>query len=77
MTRIYAILLAAMLAGGAHAGQLYKWVDENGVTHFSQSPPPNPSRRGANERLDGPKSLSSPRDPAAAPTARYEGEVRA
>jgi len=77
MTRTYAILLGALLASVVHAGELYKWVDEHGVTHFSQRPPPNPNRHGANERLRGPKSLSTSRDPAAAPTTRYEGEVRA
>lgn len=32
-----AMMLAASLS--AHAA-FYKWVDENGVTHFSESPPP-------------------------------------
>lgn len=73
MTRVCALLVATLLVAGAHAGGMYKWVDDDGVTHFSQSPPAK--RRGAEERLDGPKRLSKGRDPAAAPTTRYEGEV--
>jgi len=30
----------AVLAGTAEAARTYKWVDENGVTHYSQYPPP-------------------------------------
>jgi hypothetical protein len=32
-------LLAASLAAPVAATEVYKWVDENGVTHFSQMPP--------------------------------------
>ena len=32
-------LLAALLAAPAIAEEVYRWVDENGVTHFSQMPP--------------------------------------
>jgi hypothetical protein len=37
-----ALALAAGLALAAAAGaqQMYKWVDEKGVTHFSENPPP-------------------------------------
>lgn len=30
----------AVLAGSAQAARTYKWIDENGVTHYSQYPPP-------------------------------------
>lgn len=36
------VLLAAVLSAAAAAGPIYKWVDEDGVTHFSDEP-----RRGA------------------------------
>jgi hypothetical protein len=39
MIRI-ALLSVAMLAFAAEA-QMYKWVDEKGVTHYSESPPPD------------------------------------
>jgi uncharacterized phage protein gp47/JayE len=39
---IRAIALAvAMAACAASAQQMYKWVDEKGVTHFSETPPPD------------------------------------
>lgn len=34
-----ALCLAA--AFGAHAQQIYQWKDSKGVTHYSDSPPPN------------------------------------
>lgn len=34
------IILCMLLAGAATAQQLYRWVDEKGVSHFSQTPPP-------------------------------------
>jgi hypothetical protein len=34
-------LLPLVLTITAEAGELYKWVDENGVVHYSQTPPPN------------------------------------
>lgn len=45
MTRtIAAIILALLVLPAAHAGKLYKWVDENGTVHYSDSP-----REGAKE----------------------------
>lgn len=41
MYRPIVILLAAVLTtSAAHAVKMYKWVDENGVTHFSTRQPP-------------------------------------
>ncbi len=42
MIRAFALLLAcaAVSAGGASA-QIYKWVDEKGVTHYTEQPPPD------------------------------------
>ncbi len=37
-----ALLLLLLLAGTAQA-QMYKWVDEKGVTHFSDTPPQSPN----------------------------------
>jgi len=46
---IPALPLAAIaaLSAGAATGQPYRWVDENGVTVYSQTPPP-----GVAERVD-------------------------
>jgi hypothetical protein len=35
------VLVAALAALGAGAQTMYKWVDEKGVTHFSEYPPPD------------------------------------
>jgi len=35
-------VLAVLLVAPAVAEEVYKWVDENGVTHFSQMPPDQP-----------------------------------
>lgn len=41
MKKLTIIALAgALLAGHAAAAQFYKWTDENGVTHYSEAPPP-------------------------------------
>jgi len=34
------LLAAALFATAAEAAKMYKWVDENGVTHFSTRQPP-------------------------------------
>lgn len=43
------LLLAGLLAGPAAATEIYKWVDENGVTHFSQTAP-DPSVDGVSQQ---------------------------
>ena len=44
--RIIALLCAGMLAGAAGAAEVYRWVDENGEVHYSESLPPNFQDRG-------------------------------
>lgn len=35
------LAIALMVAGNlAHASKFYRWTDENGVTHYTQTPPP-------------------------------------
>ena len=40
-TRRALIALAVMFAAASPAHAIYKWVDEKGVTHFSEDPPPD------------------------------------
>ncbi|MDQ8038379.1 MAG: DUF4124 domain-containing protein [Pedobacter sp.] len=41
MTSTLAALLATfLLTGTVEAAQFYKWTDEQGVTHYTESPPP-------------------------------------
>lgn len=35
-----ALLMLLLLAAGAAGAQVYKWVDDKGVTHYSDQPPP-------------------------------------
>lgn len=37
---LIAFMAAIGLGAAAHASEYYRWVDENGVSHFSQQPPP-------------------------------------
>jgi len=42
------LFLAALITAAAVAATMYKWVDEKGVTHYSDAPPPNQK----SQRLD-------------------------
>lgn len=35
------VLLAGLLAATSVSAEVYRWTDENGVTHFSETPPPS------------------------------------
>jgi hypothetical protein len=35
-----AIVLASLLGAAAHGESIYKWIDDEGVTHFGSRPPP-------------------------------------
>ncbi|HET8552276.1 MAG TPA: DUF4124 domain-containing protein [Gammaproteobacteria bacterium] len=59
-TKTGVALLLALMAATAWAG-VYRWVDKNGVVHYSDSPPPSGAKLVAVE--------STPTDPAAV-TAR-------
>jgi hypothetical protein len=38
---LLAVALSALCGlAAAHAGEVYQWKDANGVTHYSQTPPP-------------------------------------
>src|SRR5437867_1288872 len=40
---VLSAIVAASIAGHAAAQPLYRWVDERGVVHYSQFPPPAPA----------------------------------
>lgn len=59
MYRLIVFLLAAVISStAAHAAKMYRWVDENGVTHFSTHQPPRPN--ADKTKLKG-GSLNQPR----------------
>lgn len=37
---IAGLTVLGLAAGGLSAGEVYQWKDANGVTHYSQTPPP-------------------------------------
>ena len=45
---LVATTVALVLAGAAHASEIYKWVDENGTVHYVDRPSGSPTE----ERLD-------------------------
>lgn len=60
------VLLA--LSTGATAGQIYKWVDDQGNVHFGSQPPEGQNSTQVNPNISHPKTPSAP-----APTAVEEG----
>ena len=65
----HTILLLLLLTGAAGAGSIYKWVDDQGVVHFSDHAPEAGQVEGAIEtRQEVASSPSSP--PPAAETAQ-------
>ena len=42
--RALIIAACALLGAGLANAQMYKWVDEKGTTHFSESPPPDDAK---------------------------------
>ncbi len=55
------ILVSVCLAGPVVA-KMYKWVDENGVTHFSNTAPPQDTEVQATEEAVGRAVDTSPQD---------------
>jgi len=57
-----ALMLAASLAfaGAVDAQKMYKWVDEKGVTHFSENPPADGEPRVTPPSGPPPKKGSAP-----------------
>lgn len=54
------IAIAAMMAAAPASAQLYKWVDERGVTNYSNQPPPDPKAVKTLRRVEDRLSVYSP-----------------
>lgn len=65
MRRIPIAALMLVLAASAGAQTLYKWVDKDGKTHYSDTPPPNQDSKAI-----GTSSSVSAGAPAAPPPAK-------
>jgi hypothetical protein len=55
---LFMLLLLALTVASSHAAQMYKWVDENGQTQFSQFPPFATSQ-SEQIKVEAPKSRQS------------------
>jgi hypothetical protein len=58
VTRLALLLLALLLAAAAPAQTMYKWVDEKGVTHFSETPPPDGKGQKVEVKPSAPSSTA-------------------
>ncbi|CAH0243242.1 hypothetical protein SRABI70_02776 [Pseudomonas sp. Bi70] len=60
------LLLA--LSASAHAGQIYKWVDAQGVTHFGEQPPQGQQSTTVNPSAAPPPATTTESKPTPPPT---------
>jgi len=77
------LLALVLLPLCASAEGLYKWVDEKGVTHYSESPPPDSSKAKKATKVEirsqGPAQApakGSAKAPAPQPTAQSQEKAR-
>jgi len=66
MRKILFTLILASACTVATAATVYKWVDENGVTHFSDQPHENAQK----VELKAPQTFSAPKTSAPAQSSR-------
>jgi glutaredoxin-like YruB-family protein len=52
---LFLAFLALVLVNGTSSAQIYKWVDESGVVHFSDTPTQSASEAGVKEKVSSPK----------------------
>ena len=69
--RAVAIALAAFAAASVSAQSMYKWVDEKGVTHYSESPPPEDAKTKTKATKIEPKVI-----PPSSPSAYKDNEEK-
>ncbi len=68
LCRIAALAAALVLAPAAAAQSVYKWVDEDGVTHYAQHPPDT----GDAQLIDPENAAPPPSEPEAPETESAE-----
>jgi uncharacterized protein DUF4124 len=52
--------VALLLSAGAAFGQVYRWVDEKGVTHYGAQPPQGAKAREVDDKLATPPGAAAP-----------------
>ena len=60
--------LALVLVSGTSSAEIYKWVDERGVVHFSDSPTQSVSEAGVKKKVSTPKPNPEDNSPPATQT---------
>ena len=73
---VLAALAALVLGAGTVEAAMYKWVDEKGVTHYTDKMPPEAVNK-ANTQLDRQGMPVKKTDPAATPEQRQAREAEA
>jgi hypothetical protein len=53
--------VALLLSASAAFGQVYRWVDEKGVTHYGAQPPQGVNAREVEDKLANPSTAAPPR----------------
>lgn len=66
MRRSILVALVLMAAAFGVLAELYKWVDEKGVTHYTESPPPGKKAQELRNNTSSPSSAEPSRKPPAA-----------
>ncbi|MEL7311595.1 MAG: DUF4124 domain-containing protein [Pseudomonadota bacterium] len=64
-----AIATFALAVSSVNAQQVYRWVDEDGVVHYSDQPPESPTTSTEAVELDVPPGIGNPVLAAGAPSA--------
>jgi glutaredoxin len=60
--KMFLVILIQILAFGISSAEIYKWVDENGVTHYSDSPTQIPAEFAEDEIEEVLSAESTPAD---------------
>ena len=71
--RVAALVISAAFACPAGAQAIYKWVDENGRTHYGEKPPDDVKSK----KIDAPTPPSSPQPAKADNPQRWKDSERA
>lgn len=74
---ILLLMSAVLLWAVSASGEIYRWVDERGVTHFSDTPPGNESGSKIRKETSGTGTLSvvpGPARPGAQPAGNRTHE---
>jgi len=66
------ILIAALAPALLQAGEIYRWTDESGNTHFSENPPSDVEATPMNIQTQSPKTKGNDRAPAQKPDSQQQ-----